>query len=286
MIGFTIRNLKVFFKDRSAVFFSLLAVFIIIGLYALFLGDVWVDSFEGLDGVRFLMDSWIVAGLLSVTSVTTTMGAFGIMVNDKAKRITKDFAASPIKNSSIVGGYIGGAVIIGIIMSVITLALAEIYVVINGGTILGAAAMFKVLGLIVLSTTANTSIVLFIISFFKSQNAFGTASTIIGTLIGFITGIYLPIGSLPNGVQWIVKCFPVSHAAVLFRQVMMAAPMSATFDGASEQTVAEFEQYMGVTFKFGDTVATAPTSIIILVVTAVVFYLLSLLNISRKNNEA
>jgi hypothetical protein len=37
MIFFGIRNLKVFFKDRTAVFFSLLAVFIIIGLYALFL---------------------------------------------------------------------------------------------------------------------------------------------------------------------------------------------------------------------------------------------------------
>ncbi|HCD44303.1 MAG TPA: ABC transporter, partial [Lachnoclostridium sp.] len=34
------RNLKLFFRDRSAVFFYLLSVFIIIGLYALFLGDV------------------------------------------------------------------------------------------------------------------------------------------------------------------------------------------------------------------------------------------------------
>ncbi len=38
MIGMAKRNLKLFFRDKSAVFFSLLAVFIIIGLYALFLG--------------------------------------------------------------------------------------------------------------------------------------------------------------------------------------------------------------------------------------------------------
>ncbi len=36
------RNLKLFFRDKSAVFFSLLAVFIIIGLYRFFLGDAWV----------------------------------------------------------------------------------------------------------------------------------------------------------------------------------------------------------------------------------------------------
>ena len=34
------RNLKLFFRDRSAVFFSLLAIFIIIVLYIVFLGDV------------------------------------------------------------------------------------------------------------------------------------------------------------------------------------------------------------------------------------------------------
>ena len=38
------RNLLLFFRDKSAVFFSLLSVFIIIGLYALFLGDVVVAS--------------------------------------------------------------------------------------------------------------------------------------------------------------------------------------------------------------------------------------------------
>ena len=42
MWAMTKRNLKVFFRDRSSVFFSLLAVFIIIALYAVFLGDTSV----------------------------------------------------------------------------------------------------------------------------------------------------------------------------------------------------------------------------------------------------
>ena len=33
MISFVSRNLKVFFRDKTAVFFSLLAVLIILGLY-------------------------------------------------------------------------------------------------------------------------------------------------------------------------------------------------------------------------------------------------------------
>ncbi len=282
MISFGIRNLKVFFKDKSSVFFSLLAVFIIIGLYALFLGDVWTSSMSDIAGIRFLMDSWIMAGLLAVTSVTTTMGAYGIMVQDREKKITKDFAASPVGNKNIVGGYIIGAVIIGIIMSIVALILAELYILAGGGELLSAQALAKVLSLIVVCTLCNSSIILFLVSFFKSNNAFATASTIIGTLIGFLTGIYLPIGQLPESVQWIIKCFPVSHGAVLFRQVMMEAPMSASFNGAPTQIVSDFENMMGVTLKFGDATVTPLASLIVLLATAVVFYTLSLLSISRK----
>lgn len=282
MIGFCSRNLKLFFKDKSSVFFSLLAVFIIIGLYALFLGDVLVKSLPGISGARYLMDSWIMAGLLSVTSVTTTMGAFGIIVEDRAKKITKDFTSSPISKKSVLGGYILSAVLIGLFMSILALVLAEIYIVSSGGKLMDPMTLLKVLGLIVLSTVANSSLMFFLVSFFNSLNAFMTACTVIGTLIGFLTGIYLPIGNLPAGIQWVVKCFPVSHSAALFRQTMMAAPMEQSFAGAPAQAVAEFEQQMGVTFSFGETVLPAFGSILILIATGAVFYLLSIWNLSRK----
>jgi len=285
MIGFGIRNIKVFFKDKSAVFFSLLAVFIIIGLYALFLGDVWVDSFKGMSGVRYLMDSWIVAGLLAVASVTTTMGVFGIMIEDKTKKINKDYIASPIKNNSIVGGYILSSITIGVIMSIVTLILSEIYIVANGGEIASISVLIKALVLIVITTIANSSMVLFIVSFFNSINAFSTASTIVGTIIGFITGIYLPIGNLPESVQMIVKCFPTSHGAVLFRQLLMESPMEETFKGAGTEMVTEFRQLLGVEFSFNGEVISTNISIAILVVTAVVFYVLSVLNLSRKRKK-
>ena len=284
MIGFTIRNLRVFFKDKSSVFFSLLAVFIIIGLYALFLGDVWLNSLEGtgMIGVRYLMDSWIMAGLLAVTSVTTTMGAYGILVEDRAKKIDKDFRASPVSRRSIVGGYIANAILVGIVMSLITVVLAEIYIVAGGGQLMSFPTLCRVLLLIVLATLTNSSMVLFLVSFFKSVNAFATASTVLGTLIGFLTGIYLPIGNLPEGVQWVVKLFPVSHAAVLFRQVMMAKPLAASFEGAPAQSLEEFEEMMGITFFFGQTEVAPWMSVLILLGTGAVFFALALLQLSRK----
>ncbi|NLT40288.1 MAG: ABC transporter permease [Clostridiales bacterium] len=282
MNNFARRNLLVFFKDRATVFFSLLAVFIIIGLYVLFLGDVWSSGFTGMSGVRYLMDSWIMAGVLAVTSVTTTMGAFGTMIDDKSRKISKDIYVAPLSRSSITGGYIVSSFVIGVIMSLITLVLAELYIVLYGGALLALSALLKVLGLIVFSTFANMSLILFLVSFFRSNNAFASASTIIGTLIGFLTGIYLPIGQLPTPVQWVIKLFPVSHSAALFRQVMMADAASATFSGAPAEVVRRFNESMGVFFSLGKTEVTPLMSIAYMLISAVIFYTLAGLNLSRK----
>lgn len=282
MINFTVRNLKVFFKDRSAVFFSLLSVFIMIALYALFLGDTIAQGMEGIDESRYLIDSWIVSGLLTVASVTTTMGAFGVMIEDKTKKIVKDFNSSPMSRVDLAGGYILGAYIIGVIMTLFTLVLGEIYILINGGQLMGFVTLLKVLCVILFATFTNVSIVLFVVSFFKSTNAFSTASALIGTLIGFLTGIYIPVGSLPDAVQWVVKLFPVSHAAVLFRDIMLAAPMDVSFKDAPPSARAQFEEIMGMVFKFGDSRADVWVSVAVLAGTALIFSALAVYRLSRK----
>ena len=282
MINFMKRNLLVFFKDKASVFFSLLSVFIIIGMYALFLGDVWTSGMTDITGARYLMDSWIVAGLIAVTSVTTTMGAFGTMVEDQSTKRIKDIRSAPLPRVSIAGGYILSAFIIGVIMSVVALVLCEVYIVAGGGALLGGMALLKVFGLIVLSTFSNTALVLFFVSFFRSNNAFSIASTIIGTVIGFMTGIYIPIGQLPEGVQWVIKLFPPSHSALLLRQVIMGDALKASFAGAPAEALNGFKELMGVTFKIGETQVTPMLSITILIASGLFFLALSMINLSRK----
>ena len=282
MINFMKRNLLVFFKDKASVFFSLLSVFIIIGMYALFLGDVWSSSMEGVTGARNIMDCWIVAGLIAVTSVTTTMGAFGTMVEDKSKKIIKDIHSSPLPRVSIAGGYILSAFIIGVIMCVVALALCQLYLLSGGGTLFTGIQLLKIFGLILLSTFSNTALVLFFVSFFQSNNAFSIASTIIGTVIGFLTGIYIPIGQLPEGVQTVIKIFPPSHSAMLLRQVIMEDAIKTSFAGAPAEMANELKQMLGVTFSVNGSTVAPLTSIAILVVAGIFFLGLSMLNLSRK----
>ena len=276
------RNIKLYFRDKINLLLSLLAILIIIALYALFLGNVWeYEEIMGLPELDILRDSWLTAGILAVATVTTSMGAFAVIVDDRINKINKGFYASPVKRSNITSGYILSAFLVGVIMTVITAIPLGLYLLFLGGESLTLIAYVQVFGLILLTSLSSTAMVCFIVSLLKSYGAFTTASTILGTLIGFLMGIYLPIGVLPEAVQTAMKLFPPSHAAMLFRQMLLEVPMERSFEGVPVVYLEEFQEMMGVVFKFGDFEVTPIISVAVLVVSALVFYGLSLLNMRK-----
>jgi multidrug/hemolysin transport system permease protein len=280
---FLIRNLKVFFRDRANVFFSLLAVFIVIGLYALFLGDMWNDEGEGIKDMNLLVDAWMLAGMMAVSSLSTTLGAFSTMVYDRDRKIYKDFYASPLSRGRITAGYILSAFAVGIIMSAIAYGLVELYIGLSGGAVLGPSDCLETFGVILLGALNGTAMMGLIVSFVKSQNAYAVVSTIVGTLAGFMTGVYIPIGSLPTAVQFAVKIFPCTHAGLLFRQIFTEKQLALSFESLPASAAEEFSETMGITARFGDFEITPTVSVVYLAATAVVFFFLAVLNLSRKN---
>lgn len=284
MLNLARRNIRIFFRQKSAVFFSLLGVLIIITLYIVFLGDVWALAYD-LPEKDVLMNSWIMAGIVAVTSTTTTMGAFGIMVEDRVRKTSKDFLSAPITRVQLVGGYALCAYMVGSVLSVLALFVGQIYIVASGGAWLGAVATLKALGIIMVAAFMSCGIVFFIDSFFYTTSAFTSASTVLGTLIGFLTGMYIPIGSLPQGVQWVVRLFPVTHTAALMRQVMMETPIAYSFAGIPESHVADFKELTGVSLVYGEYTATPLVHLLVLVGTGLLFFTLAVLNISRKSKK-
>lgn len=282
MLNLAYRNCKVFFRDRSAVLYSFMAVFIIIGLYVLFLGEAMRP--KDLPEARFLMDSWIMAGVIAAGTFTTTLGALGQTVEDGQRKISKDFHSSPLRRAEITGGYMIGSIVIGMFLSIVTFVLAEGYILMNGGVLLTLQSALSVLGVILLSVLASSAMMFFVITFVHSTRSFAGLSTILGTLIGFITGIYLPIGELPASIQTVVKVFPISHAAVLLRGLFMEQALESSFAGAPAAVRAEFEKDIGAVFTWGSFTMEAWLHVLALVLTIVVFYGLSVLRVSRKRS--
>jgi multidrug/hemolysin transport system permease protein len=282
MSSLILRNLRIYFRDRLSVFFSLLSVILTFLLYLLFLGDVWSNGLPDVEGARAMMDSWIMAGLITIASVTTTLGAATTMVDDRTRKIRKDFEASPISRSGLAGSYILSSFLVGVLMTLIQLVLAEVYIVLRGGELLSFFAFLKTFGIILLSVLGSTTFFIFLFTLLKSNAAVGTVSTLVGTLIGFLTGIYIPVGQLPAAVQGIVKLLPVSHTAALMRQVMMEKPLQTVFAGAPQEIMNEVLDSFGLQFSMNGSVIPAHVSVIMIAASGVIFFALCVWSMMKK----
>ncbi|GHV98283.1 ABC transporter [Lactobacillus nasalidis] len=279
------RNLKIYFRDKTSVFFSMLSVIIIFALYIFFIGDSISSELKFLPHPNRLMRAWMLAGMLASASITTSLGAYGVMISDRENKTIKDFYTSPVSRRQIAGGYIATSFIISIIMSIFTLLFGEIYLGLAGGAVLDPVTLLELFGVIVLSAFASSAIASFIISFLRSNSAFSAASTIVGTLIGFQVGAYIPIGNLPKDVQWLVKYFPCAHSAVLYRQLLMKQAIKENFANQPAGVLKELKEILGVVFVYDNKTASVWVSVVALLVTGLVFYLLAVLVLTRKEKE-
>lgn len=280
-----IRNCKIFFRNKKGVFSSLIAALVVIVLYVFFLGDSMKKSLTELAGADHIIDAWIMSGFISIASMTTTLGAMGLRIRDKENGCIKDFFCSPLKEWQIAGGYVLSSYIVGVLMSIFTFITAEIYIVCRGGQLLDLISMVKVLGVILLTVLASSAIMYFLISLFSHSDTYATVSSVIAPLSGFLTGIYIPVGTLPEGLQTVVKCFPISHGAALMRQVMMKEPMDAGLPKVSGEYASDFKETLGITLNIGSTQDNVWIHIGILLITALIFFGLSVLILKYKKRE-
>ncbi len=247
------RNLLNYFYDPSSVFFSFLSVLILVGVYTLFLGTLQVNDVQfsvgEIEGVRFMVNSWLIAGLLTVTSFTVPLTISSNMVSDLEKRIFDDFLVAPIKRSSIVFGYAISAFIIGVMMTTLTFILGQVFLILTGGTALSLASYGLVMGYILLSSAVFSALSFLMISFIKSTASVNAVNTIVGTLLGFLAGIYVPFAAFSDSVANVLKLNPAAQMVVLFRGVLMEPAMDMVFKNAPTGIQENYMRVYGVSLE-------------------------------------
>jgi multidrug/hemolysin transport system permease protein len=93
----------------------------------------------------------------------------------------------------------------------------------------------------------------------------------VGTLVGFLGGIYLPIGSLAENIGNILKCTPVIYGAKMFRSIMTEKICSEIFNGTPEVLQTEYLDAMGVRLDFLGISVSNVTCVMILLISGMVF---------------
>ena len=254
MLELISRNRKVYTRDRLAFFMSFLSVIILILVYQVFLGQIQIDAIkEGLHSDTASTDTiqmvnyWLISGLTTIISMTSTLGAFGVMVSDREKKLSEDFKVSPISNFKIELSYAIFAILFGIIMTMFSCIFA--IGIFNGfSSLLDFSTMdyLSILGVVSMGTVLAATIILPILVFIRTSSAFTTLSTIVGTFIGFISGVYLSIGSVGETLQQIMTWFPLTQVNALLKQILMKDSINKVFDKAPTSIVTNYKESYGV----------------------------------------
>jgi multidrug/hemolysin transport system permease protein len=276
VLGIVARNLRLFFRDRLNVFFSLLSGVILFVLYTLFLARLQVDALSSqfphaTDAeIRGFIDSWMFSGIVLLTTVTAGLGAMSILVEDGQSGRFADFLVSPIRRGHLVLGYLISAVSVAVIMSGVVLVLSILYLGIIDGIWLSPEHILLIAGIMILCCFAFTALSAFGISFVRTTGAFSALATIVGTVLGFIAGAYIPIGSLPDTVGDVISALPFAQGGMLMRRQFSSTALDA-LTGGNAQAMDSLRTFYGMDLSVGGAAVADWVAVGVLVVFAVGF---------------
>ena len=274
------RNLRLFFRDRMNVFFSLLGAIILFVLYTLFLARLQIDGLSQTfpdaseSVIRAFVDTWMFAGIVMLSTITTGLGALATLVDDGESGRFRDFLVSPVRRTQLVLGYLIAAVTVAVVMSMIVLTLSILYLGIIDSTWLDPGTIIRIAGITVLCCAGFTALSALIVSFIRTNAAFSGFATVIGTVLGFIAGAYIPVGSLPTAVAGTINALPFAQGAMLLRREFTDGTL-ASMVGDNAEAADTIREFYGIDAFVGDLLVPASIAFGVLVAMAVGFTLLS-----------
>lgn len=267
-----------YFRDRGAVFMSLLSMLIILALMLFFLGNMSVDNITGMlselpgrdassdkANAELLVLVWTVAGIIPINSVMVALSALSSIIKDKTSGKINSIYTAPVSRLTIALSYITSACAASVIICLVTLGVSEMILCAKGMAAFSFSEHLKIFGMICANSFTYSAIMYLFAVLVKSEGAWSGFGTVIGTLVGFFGGIYLPIGQLSKGLANVMTCTPVIYGTAMFRSVMTSSAEKAAFSGAPEAVSEGFRKAMGIDLEaFGNAVSPAACVIIVI----------------------
>jgi len=237
--------------------------------------------------IDFFKYSVMMPGVLVLNTLTISMGNLGTLIEDMDKRYLDGFLVTPVKRSKIVISYYLSSLSITLVFTMLMWLLAVLLIGLTTGIFYQLDVILMSLGLIIVFSFISSSLMVLITTFIKSMNAFGAFSGVFGSLIGFTTGIYMPLSVLPEFMVNIASVIPFTHFVILLKSIIMRQSIDMIAGGGVPEDYIE-----GIKEGFGGSeigiVGLDVPMIWILIfssVLAAVFLILATLRMSRRMHQ-
>ena len=231
-MGFTRRNLIIYFKDGLAILFSLLTSIIVFVLYLLFLKGTFVDSIAGtMNGLENLVSSTdidmlvngiLLTGILGTAMITVPYTCLQTIVKDRESGVDSDICSTPLKRWKIILSYFTASTLCSFIMTSLILTVGLVVLNFMGDLHLRVSSLLAAYGLMLLGSVSSTALFMLIMLFFKTSSTSTAFFGILSAAAGFVIGAYIPLSQFSDGVQGVCNLFPASHITSLIRNILLS----------------------------------------------------------------
>ena len=291
MMYLTLRNIKLYFKDKMTFLVSLITPLILLVLFIAFLKSTYEDSIlsiiKGFDLDQSLIDAftggWLFSSVLATSCITIAFCS-GMMVIDKINRANIDFMVSPVKKSTLQLSYVLANLFSTFIITFVLLIVGLIYLACVGFYITFVDILLIVFGIIITSLF-GTILANIIWTFTHSQGVVSGVCTLVSALYGFICGAYMPIRTMGQGMQYFVSLLPGTYATVLFRQGFLNSVLNRMRETLPQGMINGIASGFDVKMSFfGHDVSTLALILVISISTIVLLGVFLFINKFKKKN--
>ena len=231
-IGLTRRNVKIYFKDITAVLFSLMSSIIVFVLYLLFLKGTFVDAIEGSmngleslvnkDDIEMFVNTILLVGIIGSATIMIPYNCLQTIVKDRERKVDCDILATPVKRSQVILSYLTAAVLSSFIMTASLLTLGLVILGFMGNMHITAAGIAAAYGVVFLGCLSSSALFMTVLIFFKSSSAAAAFFGILTAASGFVIGAYIPISQFSSTVQTVCNICPASQICALLRTALLS----------------------------------------------------------------
>ena len=217
------RHLKLFLKNPVNIILCFLSSLVIISLYFLFIRDFTIKAVSDYGFIseynELFVDKLMTSGLLIVIGATSVLSIIFIFVKDQYSGIIKDFLVTPISYIKIVYSYFFASFIVSMIITLLVYIGIELFFVFVYDSFSSLEVILNSLVIIVCSNIIASLLILIIALWINNFTSFSTFETLYGVVIGFFTGVYIPIGYYPSIIRNIFFYFPLCQTTSLLRNI-------------------------------------------------------------------
>lgn len=239
----TKRHLKVFFKNKIRLLYTLLVPIIILVVYIFFLRDleltsvksslneIFVDNPELLKDPDFLkqvntlIDSWMLSGIISLSTITVSLQTNNIFVEDKENGLNRDFISSPISKNILIISYFVANFLVTLLISIVVVLVALLYLACNAEFSLHFHDFLLILAVLMYSTVLSTLTTIFVCLFINNEATLASVIALVSTAAGFLIGAYMPVSMLPKWVANVCAFMPGTYSTSLMRYAFLNTPI-------------------------------------------------------------